>query len=185
MEEKLILENIKLIYYVIHRYKLHKQIDEYFDIGMIGLIKGVKTYNKDKNVAISTYLTKCISNEIMHYKRDQAAKKRGGEVKTVSLYTPVNNNEEDKLLLVDTIQSNIDIEKSCIDKETMSLIYEEISKLNKRDRYIIYSTYGLGNYKQKNQIQLSKEIGITQSSVSRVLTKFLNDMRDKLGGEKL
>ena len=55
-KEKLILDNINLIYMVLKKYNLYNQLDEYYDIGMIGLVKGANTYSGDKGYKTSTYL---------------------------------------------------------------------------------------------------------------------------------
>ena len=54
IKEKLILDNINLIYMVLKRYNLYNQLDEYYDIGMIGLVKGANTFSEDKGYKVST-----------------------------------------------------------------------------------------------------------------------------------
>ena len=68
IKEKLILDNINLIYMVLKRYNLYNQLDEYYDIGMIGLVKGANSFSEDKGYKVSTYLTSCITYEILNYK---------------------------------------------------------------------------------------------------------------------
>ena len=57
--EDLILNNTKLIYVVLKKYGLynHIGIDKYYDVGMIGLVKGAKKFDRDKNFKSSSFLT--------------------------------------------------------------------------------------------------------------------------------
>ena len=53
-----------LIYLVLNQMNLRNKEDEYFDVGLVGLAKGIKTYDKTKGYQRSTYYVKCIKNEI-------------------------------------------------------------------------------------------------------------------------
>ena len=70
-------DNLNLIYFVLKQLNMYNKdgIDEYFDVGMLGLVKGLKTYSESKG-AVSTYLVKCIRNEIGIELRNQRADKR-------------------------------------------------------------------------------------------------------------
>ena len=93
--EKMILENEKLIYLILNKYQLNKE--DYFDLGIIALIKGLKTYDPTKGFKLSTYLCKCIQNEIFRTLR----KKRPI---TISLETEVEEN----ITLNDILTNNYD-----------------------------------------------------------------------------
>ena len=86
-------DNINLIYFVLKQLNIYNKdgIDEYFDVGMLGLVKGLKTYSESKGV-ISTYLVKCIRNEIVMELRNQKANKRNNGVKPISINTPTTDN---------------------------------------------------------------------------------------------
>ena len=47
-ENKLILENINLVYHILKKMGLYDKLDEYYDIGIIGLVKASKKYDKSK-----------------------------------------------------------------------------------------------------------------------------------------
>lgn len=180
-KEKLILDNINLIYMVLKKYNLYNQLDEYYDIGMIGLVKGANTYSGDKGYKASTYLTSCITNEILAYKRKQSMQKRGNGKQDISIYTQINDNGKE-LYLLDIIPSKENIEDNIIKKERLELIYKEIFKLSERDKLIICSTYGLLGYKELTQIQISKKTNITQAQVSRIIKKFIKECKEKYNG---
>ena len=50
-------------------------LEDLVSIGTIGLIKGVNTYQNDKNIKLATYASRCIDNEILMYLR-KTKKKR-------------------------------------------------------------------------------------------------------------
>ena len=67
--------NEKLIYLAIKRVGLIKKDKEVYDIGLIGITKGINTYDKNMGYKETTYLYKCIYNELVrfirvNYKRD-------------------------------------------------------------------------------------------------------------------
>lgn len=174
IKEKLILDNINLIYMVLKRYNLYNQLDEYYDIGMIGLVKGANTFSEDKGYKVSTYLTSCITYEILNYKRKQSTQKRGNGKQDISLYTQLNDKNKE-LYLLDVIPS----------KENIELIYKKILDLNERDKFIICSTYGLLSHKELNQNQIAERTNITQCQVSRIIKKFIKECKKTYkGGNK-
>lgn len=176
IEEKIVSDNINLIYMVLKKYGLYRKLDEYYDVGLIGLIKGVKTFDDSKGYSISTYLVRCITNEVLAYQRKMTMKKRGGGIKDISIYTPINEEEKE---LLEVIPSNEDIEENIIKKEQLEMIYKEISKLSDRDKFIICSSYGLLDHKELTQYETANKLGVGQSTVSRVIKKFIEDARRK------
>lgn len=64
-EEQMILENLNLVYFILKQMGLYKDKEEWFDVGIIGLIKGIKGYNPDYGLALSTFVCRCIKNEIL------------------------------------------------------------------------------------------------------------------------
>lgn len=178
MEEKIVLDNINLIYHVLKKYGLYKKLDEYYDVGLIGLIKGVKTFDDSKGYAISTYLAKCITTEVLTYQRRNLCSKRGGGKETISIYKPIDNDGKE-IYLMDVISSNENIEENTIKKEQLEILYREISKLNDRDKFIICSKYGLLGYEELTQKDLGKAVGVCQPTISRTINKFIEEVRRK------
>ena len=43
--------------------------EDLISIGTIGLIKGINSFNLEKNIRLATYVAKCIENEILMYLR--------------------------------------------------------------------------------------------------------------------
>lgn len=184
MNDKVVLENTNLIYHTLKKMGLYEQHEEYFDLGMIGLIKGVKTYNPIKHTALSTYLCKCIKNEILMYRREQRAKKRGYGIKMVSLETPIKNDEDKPITLADVIADKRNTEEEIIKKQLLLKVDDEIDKLNETDRFIVCSTFGIRDMKKLTQKQIAAKINTSQVYISRRLQQIYKKIRRQVGGDE-
>lgn len=75
----LIERNLRLVAHVAKKYSTSKvDQDDLISIGTIGLIKGINSFNVEKGARLSTYVSRCIDNEILMHLR--ATKKLGAEV---------------------------------------------------------------------------------------------------------
>lgn len=67
---KLIEHNLRLVAHIVKKFEHDVSFqDDLISIGTIGLIKGIDTYSRDKNVRLTTYAARCIQNEILMYYR--------------------------------------------------------------------------------------------------------------------
>ena len=92
--DDLILDNVSLIYYVLKKMNLYKNADEYYDIGMIGLIKAADTFNESKGYTFSTYGISCIRSELLGYIRRQNSNKRKANYNTISLEMKISSRNK-------------------------------------------------------------------------------------------
>lgn len=67
----LIEHNLRLVVYIAKKFdNTGIGVEDLISIGTIGLIKAINTYNKEKNIKLATYASRCIENEIlMHLRR--------------------------------------------------------------------------------------------------------------------
>ena len=64
--ETLIEHNLRLVAHIARKYaKAGRDCDDLISIGAIGLIKAVTTYDPTKGVALSSYASRCVENEIL------------------------------------------------------------------------------------------------------------------------
>lgn len=74
-KETMFNENVKLVWKVVHGMKLYEtkdmEIDDYFQIGAMGLIKAIDGFDESQGHKFSTYAVHCIANEIKQYFQDQ------------------------------------------------------------------------------------------------------------------
>lgn len=61
----MIERNLRLVAHVCKKYANgNSNADDLISIGTIGLIKGINSFNPEKSVKLSTYVSKCIDNAI-------------------------------------------------------------------------------------------------------------------------
>lgn len=163
-------DNINLIYFVLKQLNIYNRngIDEYFDVGMIGLTKGLQTYTESKG-SLSTYLVNCIKNEILMEMRNQKAGKRNNGAKPISINTPTTDN----LTIEDTIKSNFDMLEYEIKNERIKELGVAIASLKPVEKCVIIDIY----FNNKTQLEIAEEIGVRQSYISRIKTKAIRKLR--------
>lgn len=174
--DKLIEHNLRLVVFLAKKYENTRvDLEDLVSIGTIGLIKGIKTFSKDKNIKLATYASRCIDNEILMYLRKN--KKIRTEVSfDESLSLDPDGNE---LRLEDILGTEPDIVTKNIEHETeRNLVMEEINKLNNRDREIIILRYGLMGHKEMTQKDVADLLGISQSYISRIEKKVIRRLRN-------
>ena len=75
----LIEHNLRLVVYIAKKFESTGiGIEDLVSIGTIGLIKGINSFNLDKNIKLATYTARCIENEILMVLRSN--KKTNAEV---------------------------------------------------------------------------------------------------------
>lgn len=75
----LIERNLRLVAHIAKKYSWSNiPQDDLISIGTIGLIKGINSFNLDKNIKLATYTARCIENEILMVLRSN--KKTNAEV---------------------------------------------------------------------------------------------------------
>ena len=63
--EKLINHNLRLVAHVCKKYNGSAEADDLLSVGSLGLIKGIDSFKKDKGSQLSTYVSRCIENEVL------------------------------------------------------------------------------------------------------------------------
>ncbi len=60
---KLIEHNLRLVAHIVKKFESStNDVDDLIGIGTVGLIKGIDTYSKNRNVKLTTYAAKCAEN---------------------------------------------------------------------------------------------------------------------------
>lgn len=169
--DKLIEHNLRLVVFLAKKYENTKiDLEDLVSIGTIGLIKGVNTYQNDKNIKLATYASRCIDNEILMYLR-KTKRKRTEVSFEDSLSYDAEGNE---LHLEDVLGTDDDIVTRPIEDELDKyLMYREVSKLADRDKEIIELRYGLNGKKEMTQKEVANLLGISQSYISRIEKKVI------------
>ena len=171
---KLIEHNLRLVAHIVKKYdKENNMTDDLISIGTIGLIKGVDTFQPNKNVRITTYCARCIENEILMYFRKNY--KYG---KDISINDSLGYDKDGNSIMIQDVLKTEDV-NFCEDielKDNIKLLYKYLDVLNPRERDIINSRYGLNNSNSLTQKKISKRLGISRSYVSRIEKRALTKL---------
>lgn len=172
----LIEHNLRLVVFLAKRYENTKvDIEDLVSIGSIGLIKGINTYKRGKNIKLATYCSRCIDNEILMYLR-KTKKTRMDISFEDSLSFDSDGNE---LHLEDILgtENNV-VTKPLEDAYDKKILKEELSKLDDRDKEIMRLRYGLDGCDELTQKQVAKKLNISQSYISRIEKKVIKKLKN-------
>ena len=109
-------------------------------IGTIGLIKAVNTFTPERSIKLATYASRCIGNEILMYLRKSSNRRQ-----EASIDEPLNIDGEDSWI------SGLQFRQT-------------VAGLTPREKRIMELRY----LKGKTQMEVAREIGISQAQVSRL-----------------
>lgn len=176
--DRLIEHNLRLVVYIAKKFEnTGIDIEDLISVGAIGLIKAIKTYDKDKNIKLATYATRCIENEILMQLRKTSKQKM-----EISLDEPLNSDSEGNELLLGDIL--------CFEEESVTkgldlsaekqLLFSSLQKLTYREREIMILRFGLFGKEEKTQKEVADYLGISQSYISRIEKKILSKMKKEL-----
>ena len=171
---KLIEHNLRLVAHIVKKfdYKTSDQ-DDLISIGTIGLIKGIDTYQVNKNIRLTTYCARCIQNEILMYYRSNNKNN-----KNISINESIGYDKEgNEITILDVLKSDKpDFAMDLHTRENIKLIDKYIKVLNNREKDIITRRYGLHNVKEQTQKAIAKSLNISRSYVSRIEKRALIKM---------
>lgn len=176
--ELLVTHNLRLVVYIAKKFESTGiNIEDLISIGSIGLIKAVNTFNPEKNIKLATYASRCIENEILMYLR-----KTNNQKLEVSIDEPLNVDfDGNELLLSDVLGSDADVVNSEIEYEDEKFILNKIvASLSPRERQITALRYGLFGEKEHTQKEVADILGISQSYISRLEKKIIENLRNKI-----
>jgi len=176
--QMLVERNLRLVVYIAKKFEnTGVGLEDLVSIGTIGLMKGVNTFNTDKNIKLATYASRCIENEILMYLR------RSNRIKgEVSIDEPLNQDGDgNELLLSDILGTDPDITSRGIEDEVdKTLLKASIEKLNSRERNIMELRFGFINGDEKTQKEVADMLGISQSYISRLEKKIIGKMKKEI-----
>ena len=174
-KSKLIEHNLRLVVFLAKKYENTKvDLEDLVSIGTIGLIKGINTYKLDKNIKLATYASRCIDNEILMFLRKN--KRRKGEISFEDSLS--YDSEGNELHLEDILGTPDNLVTRPLEEEIeKKILYEELTKLNNRDKEIMIMRYGLFDTKEMTQKEVAEALGISQSYISRIEKKVISKLK--------
>lgn len=201
----LIKENENLVYKIASRYNNYYNIEDLYQVGVIGIIKASENFNDSINTKFSSYAYKYILGEIIEYIRKDRNIVISDEVFNLyKKYIRVRDllfNKLEREPLLSEICNFMEIDESYLTKiiETVAftksiendtdyymddrediinkiLINEELTSLNESDRLLIDYRY----YQGFTQSETAEMLGISQVKVSRQEKLILSRMKNNI-----
>ena len=175
VRDTIIKGNINLVYYTFSRYFKNLEVKEYEDLGLIGLIKAVDSYDVEKNADFATFSIICIKNEILGELK-KISKTKGD----VSLYDgiPWLIEDDEDMQLINCIPDSKDL----IDDFISSVSYEKITSelfatLTDKEKELLKLFFGF--YEKKyTQKEIASIYGVHQSQISRTITRICYKLKE-------
>ncbi len=174
----LIEHNLRLVVYIAKKFESAKvSIEDLISIGSMGLIKGVQTFKRDKNIKLATYASRCIENEILMFLR-KISKMKNELSLDETLNTDADGNE---LVLSDIICSNDEeVIEEVMTEEKEEFLYDCVEALNEREKRIIVLRFGLYKTESMTQKEVADYLNISQSYISRLEKKIIDKLKYNL-----
>lgn len=181
--ETLINHNMRLVAHVCKKYNGSAEADDLLSVGSIGLIKGIDSYKKDKGSQLSTYVSRCIENEILMLLR---ANKKHKICMSIEETIGIDKDGQE-MSLGDIIPQEQEKDPEFIVDRRVLLqeIKQSMKKLLSEREYTILSLrYGLDDEKERTQQEVADIMNISRSYISRIETKAIEILNDKFKNEK-
>ena len=177
-KQLLIEHNLRLVVYISRRFEnTGVNLEDLISIGTIGLIKGINTYRRDKNIKLATYASRCIENEILMHIRKIANQKT-----EASLDEPINMDYDgNELLLSDILGTDEDMIMRPLEEDVdLCVLRQALRQLPEREREIVEMRFGLAGRKELTQKEVAQKMGISQSYISRLEKRIMLRLRKEM-----
>lgn len=175
----LIEHNLRLVAHIAKKYASDKEsMDDLISVGTVGLIKGVNTFDAAKTSKLTTYIARCIENEVLMLLR--LSKKTANDV---SLEECIGTDKEgNNMTFSDILPADVDdISDAVALKINIKKLYEAMNEvLSPDEKNILCWRYGLNNERKKTQKEISKLLGISRSYVSRIEKRAIKKLSEKI-----
>jgi RNA polymerase sporulation-specific sigma factor len=165
-------EHLGLVTHIALKYKENAyNLDDIISEGRIGLVKAANTFDESKGFQFATYASRCINNEILMFFRRE--KKHHG----FSLDAVRVNDDGDEYSAAEFMEEYGYYDEYTVEDEAeIANLRAVIARLKERERTIIELRY----FGEKTQTEVSQVLGVSQSYISRLEKRILNELRCKL-----
>lgn len=169
--DKLVTHNIRLVLYEVTNKFQNVDYDkkDLVSIGNIGLLKAINTYDLSKGFEFATYAMRCIDNEILMFLRKLKKDQSIDSLDRVIFH----DKDGSEMKLEDKLSDDSDLVEDHENEETHRIIREVVKELPYRDKEIIMLHFGFYDDKTYTQREIADKFNISQSYVSRLITKIV------------
>jgi RNA polymerase sigma-B factor len=169
---RLIEEHMPLVAALAHRYdRRGEQLEDLVQVGALGLIKAVDRFRPERGVALGAFAAPTIVGEIKHHLRDRtwplSVPRRLRESRAPSEFVAAEAEAD----------AAGDDDESFSEVEDRALLERALGALGERERRILELRF----FGDLSQVEIAKELGISQVHVSRIQHGALEKLRRALG----
>lgn len=177
---ELVEKNIGLVGHVVNSFSpRNKQEDEeFYSQGCLGLVKAARTFNPENGVQFASYAVICIKNEIRLFLRTRRRYEKRFCLLENDIPGQQDERKEDRFSYIDCVADDCDVEEEIerqFEIQCLRMILEELPEL---ERAIVKKKFGFIGDPQ-TEIEISRDLGISQGWVSRLKTRAINNIREE------
>lgn len=167
-KEEICERNKNLVYLVLKEMHLYYRLDELYDIGLIGMAKGINKYDKTKGFKESTFLTKCIKNEILHFITRE---------KIINVTSYNVEISDDGAMLVDFIEDEkINIQEDLNKKAEKNMVRVALKRIKPFYQEVLIPYFGIG-CESKSMKEIGNDLGISYQAVGTRIKRGLEKVK--------
>ena len=175
----LIENNIRYVIFAVRcKFRINNcDSDDLINTGIIGLIKGIDTFNLEKGIKPFTYFAACIDNEILMFLR----KNKKNRYISRSLDEPAFRDDCDdtlKDLLIDNTDFEEDLLNLQVRNQMLELVKKVLEQIPEKHQEAVKLYFGFYD-KLYTQEEIANKLGVSQSYASRLIRKTTNLLKKK------
>lgn len=156
-KEQMFLTNYGIVFFVMRRLGIPAFDEDMFQIGSIGLLKAIDTFDASKG-CFSTYAFRLVRNELL----TEFRKSKKSVNATFSLDDNVDIGNGESVSYAEMIPDGKDYEENVVNLMLAQQIFE---RLGSREKHI-FTMFFIEN---RTQSEISEALGISQSYISRII----------------
>ena len=190
--EKIIQENEGLIYKIINKYKNHFELDDLYQVAVIGILKAHKNYNSEYETKFTSYAYPFILGEVIKYINEYRNIKLGKT--NTKQYTKILKAIEILSQKMMKMPSNyelslfLEIDESVIEEIINShQIVESLDKVISEDNnnLELYNKFGYNDYYIDNYELISEIEKLTEEEKSIIKSRYYDNLSQSETGKML
>lgn len=182
--DEIITRNIRLVIYrVVRRFQTTPyERQELVAVGLQGLIKGVDTFDLNRNIGFSTYAITCIDNAILTF-----IFKNNEHLNDCSLDQPFKIGKNDSKIdrKENLCDHAADFTEKLVNGEVNKIVRQVVLALPSQEREVIRLYFGFTNNKSYSRKQISRKLGVSELNVSRIINVAIKRITNSLINEEI
>jgi len=177
---ELVENNIGLVGHVVNSFApRNKQEDEeFYSQGCLGLVKAARTFKPENGVQFASYAVICIKNEIRLFLRTRRRYEKRFCLLENEMPGQQDERKEDRFSYIDCIADDYDIEEEIERQYEIQYLRRMLERLPKLEQAILKRKFGFLGEPQ-TEIEISKDLGISQGWVSRLKARAIKNLREE------